>query len=180
MNKVKISKFLSYILRHNPDAIGVRMDEHGWVIVSELLSCMEKTEYKITLDLLEEIVSEDIKQRYSFNEDKSKIRANQGHSIKVDVQLQEVKPPKQLYHGTATRFVDSIMKTGLNKGNRLYVHLSSDTDTAIMVGKRHGKPIVFIVEAEQMYADGYKFYLSENNVWLCDEVPVKYLHLIKE
>ena len=114
-------------------------------------------------------------KRYSFNENKSKIRANQGHSINVDVELKPKEPPKILYHGTATRFSDSIKKQGLIPKGRLHVHLSRDVETAITVGKRHGKPIIFQVDCEAMLSDGYTFYLSENNVWLTDNVPCRYL-----
>ena len=124
---------------------------------------------------LEEIVSTDNKQRYSFNEDKTLIRANQGHSIPVDVELEEVTPPDILYHGTGEKFVSSINKLGLIPKSRLYVHLSKDIDTAKNVGKRHGNPIIYSVDCKKMIADGYKFYLSVNGVWLTKEVPIKYL-----
>ena len=125
--------------------------------------------------MLEELVSTDDKKRYSFNEDKTLIRANQGHSIPVDVELEEVKPPKQLYHGTGEKFVPSIDRQGLISKSRLYVHLSKDVDTAIKVGKRHGKPFVYIVNSEKMFEQGYKFFLSANGVWLTKKVPVEFL-----
>ena len=127
------------------------------------------------MDILEEIVSSDEKQRYSFNDDKTKIRANQGHSIQVDVELEEKEPPKILWHGTGEKFVASIDEQGLISKNRLYVHLSKDEETAFKVGTRHGKPVLYIVKAADMFKDGYKFYLSKNGVWLTKEVPVKYL-----
>ena len=127
------------------------------------------------MDILEEIVSSDEKQRYSFNDDKTKIRANQGHSIQVDVELEEKEPPMILWHGTGEKFVASIDEQGLIPKSRLYVHLSQDEETAFKVGTRHGKPVLYMVKAADMFKDGYKFYLSKNGVWLTKEVPVKYL-----
>lgn len=174
MNLTDTSKFLSLILRHKPETIGITLDEHGWANVDELIAGISKT-HKFNMSILEEIVRTDNKQRYSFNEDKTLIRANQGHSIPVDVELEEVVPPVELWHGTAEKYVNSIDKQGLIPKSRLYVHLSKDEDTATIVGKRHGKPVLYIVKAEQMYLDGYKFYLSKNGVWLTKEVPVRYL-----
>jgi len=127
------------------------------------------------MKILEEIVRTDEKQRYSFNEDKTLIRANQGHSINVDVELEEKEPPDYLYHGTGKKYVDSISKNGIISKSRLYVHLSSDYETAINVGERHGDPRVYRIRSRDMYKDGYRFYLSKNNVWLTKEVPVIYL-----
>lgn len=172
---VKTSKFISLILRHNPGVIGIELDSHGWADTKELISGISQAGHKINMDILENIVKTDEKGRYSFNEDKTKIRANQGHSIKVDVDLQEKEPPEILYHGTAEGFVENILKEGLKPMGRLYVHLSSDTDTAIKVGQRHGKPVVFKIHSGRMYKDGVKFYLSENNVWLVKNVERKYL-----
>ena len=168
------SKYISLILRHKPETIGISLDEHGWADVSELIEGIAKT-HDLNMDILEEIVSTDEKQRYSFNEDKTKIRANQGHSVQVDVELEEKEPPEILWHGTGEKFVSSIDEQGLIPKSRLYVHLSIDEETATKVGKRHGKPVLYIVETAKMYKDGYKFYLSKNNVWLTKEVPVKYL-----
>lgn len=171
-----LSKFLSMILRHKPEVIKIKLDKHGWANVDELISNMWKYKQKyIDRGILEHIVKTDEKQRYSFNEDKTLIRANQGHSIKVDVELEEKEPPEILYHGTATKFVKGIEQEGLKKQSRLYVHLSKDIDTAIKVGSRHGKPIVYKVKAKEMFNDGFKFFISENKVWLTDHVPVKYL-----
>lgn len=173
----KLSKFLSLILRHKPEEIGISLDENGWADVLELLSGINNTGRKINIDLLEEIVKTDNKGRYSFNEDKTKIRANQGHSIKVDVELKEIIPPDILYHGTAERFITNILdkKQGLKPMSRLYVHLSKDYDTAIKVGIRHGNPVVLKINAKQMKEDGYLFYLSENGVYMTKSVPYKYL-----
>ena len=126
--------------------------------------------------LLKEIVATDEKQRYSFSTDRTLIRANQGHSIPVDVELEKKEPPEVLFHGTGEKSVSSIKEKGLLPMERLYVHLSKDTETAVKVGKRHGKPVVFHVDAGQMYKDGYEFYQSVNGVWLTREVPPKYLN----
>lgn len=174
MSNKETSKYISLILRHKPETIGITLDEHGWANVDELILGISKT-HTLNMDVLEEIVRTDEKQRYSFNEDKTLIRANQGHSVQVDVELDEVKPPETLWHGTGEKYVESIDVQGLISKSRLYVHLSKDVDTAIKVGKRHGKPILYKVRALDMYNDGYKFYLSKNGVWLTKEVPVKYL-----
>ena len=173
MSLTKTSKYISLILRHKPDVIGITLDDHGWANVDELINGVSK-KYKLTMEVLEEIVETDDKQRYSFNDDKSKIRANQGHSINVDVELEEVKPPEYLWHGTGRKYLDGIMKDGLISKSRLYVHLSDKYSTAINVGKRHGDPVVLTVWAGDMYRDGYKFYRSKNGVWLVKHVPVEY------
>lgn len=168
------SKFIALILRHKPEEIGISLDEHGWANVDELIAGIAKTQ-PFTMEMLEEIVASDEKQRYSFNEDKTLIRANQGHSIPVDVELEEKAPPTILYHGTGKKYVASINAQGLIPKSRLYVHLSSDYETAAKAGRRHGKPFVFQVAAEDMRKDGYKFYQSVNGVWLTKTVPVEYL-----
>lgn len=175
----KVSKYMSLILRHKPEVIGIKLDPHGWAEVDALLAGMSK-KYMIDREILEEIVRTDNKQRYSFNEDRTKIRANQGHSIQVDVELSVSEPPKTLYHGTAERFAASIEAKGLLSGNRLYVHLSPDTETAEKVGRRHGKPVIYQVNSGQMYQDGYSFYLSANGVWLTKTVPAQYLKKLGE
>lgn len=174
MNLTKIGRYISLILRHKPDVIGITLDKHGWANVDELIKGVNKSR-KLTMEMLEEIVATDDKQRYSFNEDKTKIRANQGHSIDVDVELEEVQPPEYLWHGTGRKYVDSIMKDGLISKSRLYVHLSDNYNTAINVGVRHGEPVVLCIWAGDMYRDGYKFYRSKNGVWLVKHVPVEYL-----
>ena len=168
------SKFLSLILRHKPETIGITLDEHGWANVEELLAALSRDQ-EMNMAMLEEIVATDNKQRYSFNEDNTLIRANQGHSIPVDVELEKKEPPEYLWHGTGEKFVASIKEQGLIPKSRLYVHLSTDYDTAVKVGKRHGKPVIFKVASGKMYADGYDFYCSVNGVWLTKEVPVEYL-----
>ena len=174
MGLKETSKYMSLILRHKPETIGISLDEHGWANVDELIAGISKT-HEINMDILEEIVGSDEKQRYSFNDDKTKIRANQGHSIQVDVELEEKEPPMILWHGTGEKFVASIDEQGLIPKSRLYVHLSQDEETAFKVGTRHGKPVLYMVKAADMFKDGYKFYLSKNGVWLTKEVPVKYL-----
>ncbi len=175
MSDNNTSKFISLILRHKPETIGISLDEHGWANVDELIEGVNKT-HPLNREKLEEIVRTDEKQRYSFNEDHTLIRANQGHSIPVDVELKKVKPPKNLYHGTGEKYVSSIEQQGLIPKSRLYVHLSADYDTAVKVGTRHGKPVVYRIEAEQMETDGFSFYCSVNGVWLTEIVPVKYMN----
>lgn len=168
------SKYISLILRHKPEVIGIALDEHGWAKVTELLEGVSRTQ-PLDMEMLEEIVSTDEKQRYSFNEDKTLIRANQGHSVSVDVELEETAPPEFLWHGTAVKYMASIDREGLISKSRLYVHLSSEYATAVNVGSRHGAPVVYKVMSKKMAEDGYSFYLSANGVWLTKEVPVKYL-----
>lgn len=178
MKTTEISKFISLILRHKPETIGITLDEHGWADVKELIDGINKAQpeqKQITFELLEEIVKTDNKQRYSFNEDKTLIRANQGHSIAVDVELAQVAPPDILWHGTGEKYAASIQKEGLIPKSRLYVHLSADSETAKNVGSRHGKPVVYMVQSGRMAADGFTFYRSVNGVWLTKAVPVKYL-----
>ena len=173
-NLIKTSRFISLILRHEPETIGITLDGHGWANVEELIFGVNK-KYPIDMQILEKIVDEDDKNRYSFNEDKTMIRANQGHSIAVDVELKKLNPPDILYHGTGEKYVESIEKQGLTRKNRLYVHLSNDIETAEKVGKRHGKPVIYEIDCKKMVENGIEFLKSENNVWLVESVPVKYL-----
>lgn len=166
------SRFLSLILRHKPETIGITLDKNGWADVSAILGGMN-----IDKETLDKIVETDAKGRYEYNESGDKIRARQGHSIDVDVELEEKEPPDILYHGTAIKFMGAIQTAGLIPMNRKYVHLSSNVETASKVGARHGKPIVLEIKAKQMYNAGYKFYLSRNNVWLTDSVKPEYLHI---
>lgn len=172
---IRLGRFLSLVLRHKPEAAGISLDPHGWADVDMLLTGVRATGRTIDRETLERIVREDTKQRYNFNESHSKIRANQGHSIEVDVELKKLVPPDMLYHGTATKFLDSIMKTGIQKQSRQYVHLSGTPETALKVGSRHGKPVVLALNAAAMVRDGMTFYYSENGVWLCDYVPPRYI-----
>lgn len=170
------SKFIALILRHKPETIGITLDEHGWASVQELIDGINNSgEHHLDMETLEEIVRTDEKQRYSFNDDHKLIRANQGHSIPVDVELEERIPPDILYHGTGEKYALSIEHQGLLPKSRLYVHLSSDIKMAIAVGRRHGRPIVYAIDSNKMHEDGYKFFLSKNNVWLTENVPVSYL-----
>lgn len=174
-DKIKISKFLSLVLRHKPETIDLELDENGWADTNFLIHGMLKANYSIDIKNLKDIVKSSDKQRFKFNDDFSKIRANQGHSINVDLKLEQKLPPEILFHGTATRNIDSIKQNGLLKQNRHHVHLSSDTETAEKVGMRYGKPIVLKIEAGKMSADGFEFYLSENGVWLTEKVDTKYI-----
>lgn len=174
---VRTSRYISLLLRHRPETAGLVLDPHGWADVEDLIQGVSKT-HELTMTLLEEIVASDDKQRYSFNQDKTKIRANQGHSIPVDVELDALEPPDVLWHGTGEKYVDSISKLGLIPKSRLYVHLSADHETAVSVGSRHGKPVVFRVLTGRMRSDGYAFFRSANGVWLTKHVPVRYLERI--
>lgn len=175
MNLKHTSKFLSLILRHKPETIGIALDEHGWADVEDLIRGIAATQQGFTRETLEEIVRTDEKGRYSFNEDHTLIRANQGHSIPVDVELEQKEPPEYLWHGTGEKYVSSIEKQGLLPKSRLYVHLSKDPKTARKVGSRHGKPVVFRIRAREMARKGFEFFLSVNGVWLTKQVPVQYI-----
>ena len=175
MSLNRASKFLSLILRHDPGQIGITLDPQGWAVVDDLIKGMNDAGSGIGLKDLKVIVETDAKNRYSFSADGLKIRANQGHSVPVDLGLVELQPPDVLYHGTATRFWDSISTEGIKKMSRQYVHLSSDIATATSVGSRHGKLLVLTIDAKSMYTDGVKFYQSENGVWLTDDIPLKYV-----
>lgn len=175
MNNQHISKFLSLVLRHQPQQLGLTLDEHGWVSVKELLTKMKQAGMPIDLPKLQEVVHTNDKQRFAFSEDGSKIRASQGHSLAVELELQPVAPPAQLYHGTAGKNLASILKEGLQRRTRLFVHLSVDRETAIKVGKRHGLPLVLLVQSAAMYEKGFPFYRSANGVWLTEVVPPEFL-----
>lgn len=172
---VVISKFLSFVLRHQPQAIGITLDAEGWVAVDDLLSAAARHGRSVTRQQLAEVVATNDKQRFSFSADGRRIRANQGHSVEVDLGLVPVEPPELLYHGTVKRFVDSIRQQGLLRGNRHHVHLSADRETAARVGQRRGRPVVLVVQAGAMHRTGHRFYQSENGVWLTEAVPVEYV-----
>lgn len=174
MGITETSKYISLILRHKPEVIGITLDEHGWANVEELIAGIQKT-HPINREILEEIVRTDSKQRYSFNEDGTLLRANQGHSIPVDVELPAAVAPEILWHGTGEKYVSSIDKQGLLPKSRLYVHLSGDKETAMTVGKRHGKPVIYKILSGKMADAGYTFYRSVNGVWLTKTVPAEYL-----
>lgn len=171
----RISKFLSLVLRHRPEVLELQLDENGWASVEELLQKMNRGPYALSFEDLKEIVETNDKQRFIFSDDYSHIRANQGHSMSVDLGLQEKVPPGILYHGTATQNLESIKVKGLIKGSRNHVHLSSDHETGVKVGSRHGEPVVLEIQAMNMYQAGLVFYLSENGVWLTDQVPVEFI-----
>jgi putative RNA 2'-phosphotransferase len=178
MNKAKeesLSKYLCYVLRHKPEKLGLTLEPGGWVNIYALLDAVGRIDNRFaTLAELEQVVANDSKGRFSLKDEK--IRCNQGHSVNIDLHLEEKIPPMVLYHGTSNKYLDSIKNEGILKGNRHHVHLSEDLDTAIAVGKRHGgNPVVLHIDAKSMHSEGYKFYMSTNNVWLTDLVPVEYI-----
>jgi putative RNA 2'-phosphotransferase len=170
-----ISKLMSLVLRHKPETIGLQLDENGWANVQELIEKINASGTTVDVALINMVVDTNDKKRFSFNEDKTCIRASQGHSIEVELNLKTILPPGILYHGTTERFLESILKTGLTKQQRQHVHLSELIETATAVGSRHGKPVILTINAKAMAAAGFLFYLSENNVWLVDSVPVEYI-----
>ena len=172
---VRLSRFLSRVLRHDPASIGLTLDAQGWAEVDALLAGAQRAGVPLTRELLQQVVAENDKQRYALSDDGARIRARQGHSIPVDLGLAAVEPPDRLYHGTADRFVAAIRRDGLLPRKRNHVHLSPDEATATRVGARHGRPVVLTIAAGQMYRDGHAFYLAENGVWLTDRVPPKYI-----
>jgi putative RNA 2'-phosphotransferase len=170
-----ISKFLSRVLRHQPQSIGITLNEQGWVNVDELLQQATKHGKAITIGILTHVVETNAKKRFAFSGDKRQIRASQGHSIPVQLGYEPQVPPDVLYHGTGSQSVQSILETGIHKRSRQQVHLSADVDTAIRVGSRHGKPFVFMILAKLMHEQGYQFLLSANGVWLTESVPSHFL-----
>ena len=172
---VKLGRFISLVLRHSPETIGLRLDENGWADVESLIGGMNKMGRRINRETLNEIVKTNNKKRYEFSEDYKKIRASQGHSIDVDLELKPVQPPEFLYHGTAVGTLKKIKAEGLKKIKRQYVHLSEDRETAYNVGSRHGKPFIIKVLSGEMYRNGEKFYISKNNVWLSEDIESRYL-----
>ena len=172
---VRISKYLSKHLRHQPERLGLALEPGGWVAVNDLLAACTRQRLPLSRAELDEVVAGNNKQRFSFDPTGTKIRANQGHSVEVDLQLEPAVPPDVLYHGTGHRAAPIIEQEGLRRMNRHHVHLSRDVETARNVGARHGRPVVFVIDAARMRRDGYIFYCSENGVWLVDEVPPEYL-----
>lgn len=179
-NCTKISKYISLILRHKPEVIGIELDRNGWCDIDALIEGINKSGELITRDILESIVINDDKQRYSIDNEKNRIRANQGYSISVDIELELRVPPTVLYHGTVGKFISSIKEQGLVKGQRQYVHLSQYSKTAVTVGKRRGIPIILEIDSKRIHEDDYKFYISSNNVWLCDHIPRAYIQFENE
>jgi putative RNA 2'-phosphotransferase len=174
-NLVTLSKFLAKHLRHAPEDLGLSLQPGGWVGVDDLLAASARVGFPIAYDDLLECVETNDKKRYSFDETGDRIRANQGHSTLVDLQLEETPPPAELFHGTVERFLAAIRVEGLKKGKRHHVHLSKDVETARKVGARRGKPIVLRVDAGGMHGEGFAFYVSTNGVWLTDAVPAAFL-----
>jgi putative RNA 2'-phosphotransferase len=176
--RVKISKFLSLILRHQPEVVGLSLEENGWVSVHKLIEACGDYGKSFTFDELREVVETNNKKRFSFNEEGTKIRANQGHSLEVKIEFEKRTPPKILYHGTAEKNVKGIFAEGLKKMSWHHVHLSADIETARQVGMRYGKPIIFLIDTEKMLAKGFDFYVSANGVWLVETVPPKFLEIL--
>ncbi len=174
-NLVSVSKFLSLVLRHKPEEVGLCLDTNGWASISDLILCADQNGIKLSHELIEKVVANNDKSRFVIDQTGSKIRANQGHSISIDLELPPQEPPSILFHGTATRFVESIRQQGILNGNRRHVHLSSEASVATSVGARHGKPLVLQISAKKMYTQNYHFYLSQNGVWLTEHVPVSFI-----
>ena len=172
---VTVSKFLAKHLRHAPDALGLTLQSGGWLPVDDLLAASARIGFAISYDELIECVETNDKKRFSFDDTGDLIRANQGHSVEVDLHLEEKIPPEMLYHGTVERFLPSILAEGLKKGKRHHVHLSADIQTARKVGARRGKPVILQIQSGRMHADGFKFFVSVNGVWLTDAVGAEYL-----
>jgi putative RNA 2'-phosphotransferase len=172
---VRISKFLSLVLRHKPETIGLSLDRGGWARVDELIAAANRADLPLDEASLREVVEQNDKQRFALSDDGLRVRASQGHSLPVELDLEPLAPPQFLYHGTASRFLNSIRRQGLVPRGRMHVHLSPDEPTAVRVGRRHGKPVVLTVQAGRMHRDGFRFYLSANGVWLTGKVPVEYL-----
>lgn len=173
----QLSKFLSYVLRHKPEAIGLSLDTNGWADIDDLITKANSFGEVNSLDkqVIYEIVATSDKKRFAISENGQRIRANQGHSVNVDVELKKAVPPRYLYHGTATRFLESILNEGLKSKQRLHVHLSSDIETATSVGKRYGHPVILKIKALEMYQQGDEFYISENDVWLTEKVSSEFI-----
>lgn len=174
------SKFLSFILRHKPEAVGIDLDRNGWAVIDQLLAGMKSAGREMSRDELLGIVESSEKNRFTISEDGSRIRAAQGHSIEIDLGLHPTRPPNRLYHGTSIAHLESILDDGLLPKGRQKVHLSADPITAEQVGRRHGKPVVLIVDAEDMHSTGHEFFCAENGVWLADDVPAKYLSIMQQ
>lgn len=172
---ISTSKFLSLVLRHRPETTGVELDDAGWVDLTDLVEGAQRHGKRLTHELVIEVVHTNDKQRFALSDDGRRIRANQGHSIAIDLELTPTPPPPQLFHGTAERNLSKIMDQGLLQMNRHHVHLSADWKTAEIVGKRHGTPVVLRVDAQAMANDGFQFYMSRNGVWLTLAVPPSYL-----
>lgn len=170
----KISKLLSYVLRHRPDSIGLELNAEGWASILELI---DKSGIKITRELINDVVNTNDKNRFTISSDGLYIRANQGHSINIDLGLHPIQPPKELYHGTAIQFISSIKKNGLLSKNRQHVHLTENKNDAIKVGQRHGKPTLLLISAQIMHEEGYKFFKAKNDIWLTNNIPSDFISI---
>ncbi|MCX5515326.1 RNA 2'-phosphotransferase [Kaistia algarum] len=175
INTIQLSKYLSFVLRHKPDSIGLILSADGWADIDELIAKSWETGTSFDRDELRQVVETSDKKRFSISADGLKIRAAQGHSVPVELGLAPKEPPETLFHGTATRFLDSILSEGLKPQSRQQVHLSAEETTATKVGQRHGKPVVLVIAARRMYEAGFRFYLADNGVWLTDNVPPGFL-----
>ena len=178
--RTKISKFLSLILRHAPETVGLTLEANGWVKVDDLIRACAKNGRDFTLSELQEVVETNDKKRFAFDESGRKIRASQGHSVEVEIDFEQKTPPAVLYHGTAEKNVGLILQDGLRKMNRHHVHLSADRQTALKVGIRHGKPVIFEIDAPAMLENNHQFFVSANGVWLTKSVPPQFLRLIED
>jgi putative RNA 2'-phosphotransferase len=177
---VRVSKFLSFVLRHQPEAIDLELDSGGWAYIDDLVEKSMESRRPLTAELIREVVEKDEKQRYALSEDGQKVRARYGHSIEIDLGIDPIEPPEILYHGTVSRHLGAIHMNGIVKGGRQYVHLSPDIETAIEVGRRHGRPVVLEVMAREMHNEGVNFYRIENGIWLTEDVPPKYIRFPRQ
>lgn len=173
--RTRLSKTLSYVLRHRPDAVGIMLDEAGWTDADELIDALIAGGTRTSREQIDEVVQTNPKRRFEFSADGTRIRARQGHSVPVDLGYEPVEPPAVLYHGTAERNVESILAHGLHKAKRHHVHMSTDRTLMIEVARRHGAPVLIAIDAARMHGDGHTFFKTENDVWLTDTVPPKYL-----
>lgn len=175
---IKKSRFLSWALRHAPEKIGLELDPQGWAQIAELIQCAANHGVTLTEDVIREVVETDAKGRYDISQDGRCMRALFGHSLEVDLDLHSEQPPRLLYHGTATRFLDSVMLRGLDSVTRQFVHLSANPDTAVAVGRRHGSPVTLEIDAEAMHREGFEFYFTARETWLVRAVPARFLRVL--
>lgn len=176
----RLSKFLSLVLRHQPESFGIELDDGGWTPINELIAKAQRQGTRFSEEELRRVVAESDKQRFAISQEGLRIRANQGHSVSVDLSLEPITPPEVLYHGTVAKFLPSIREKGLIKGRRHHVHLSPDRETAAKVGGRRGKPVILEVDSAAIHAEGSEFYLSANGVWLTDHVPPAFIRFPAE
>ena len=171
----KASKFLSYVLRHDPARIGIELDDGGWVDVADLIRCARQSGVHLSEEILEDVLASGGKERFSLNEDGTRIRANYGHSVPIELDMKPERPPATLYHGTAKRFLNRIFHEGVTSRSRQYVHLSVDRETAVRVGGRHGDPVVLAIDAGRMCDEGAEFFVAPGDIWLTRSIPVEYI-----